>query len=72
MIVYNDHSNQKHRKLIINKINSGPSISINAAAREARGHLFFPIDGDDYIPQNHADTLVKISEKYYAIRFAIY
>jgi len=63
-IIKEFQTNHPNIKLIINKINSGPSISINTAAREARGHLFFPIDGDDYIPQNHADTLVKISEKY--------
>ena len=37
-------------KVIKNDINLGPSISINIAAKQAKGKYLIPIDGDDFLP----------------------
>ena len=51
-------------KVIKNDINLGPSISINIAAKQAKGKYLIPIDGDDFLPVDATRYLFDNAKKY--------
>lgn len=50
-------------RIVTNTENKGPSVRLNQGAKIARGRLLHLVDGDDLLPSNATDILVRILER---------